>query len=347
MGHHVVGHDDIRVAVLGDHLSGQVDAEEADHGGHAGGVGCGSRTGCRIDAEDRHAGRDEVAQQVAVVAGDLDGERVGPQVSRGQQALDVGGGMAAQLVGERRVIGIVLAEDGRGRELVGQLHQRARPAEHEAERIALVAHGRVVRIDQRVGNRGVSEVEDPGQLTTTAGPATFDPHSDHCPSLQTSSSSTWSVASRWRICLIRVCPREPVLILVEVDPSKDVEQLLGACLERPAAFEPGQPGADLGEVDPVVALVGARQSRTISHPGTSAATSSAIWLTWWLELVRADVEDLAVDHLGRRGERRTRRRGRCRGCARTVATACRRSTCGSRGRGTRRRRRSLTTRSKR
>ena len=77
MRQHVVGEDQVGHAALLAKLLGQRAAEEGVSVGTPAAIAALRRRLGRVDAQDRHAARDEVAQQIAVVAGDLDHQRAG------------------------------------------------------------------------------------------------------------------------------------------------------------------------------------------------------------------------------------------------------------------------------
>jgi hypothetical protein len=93
MTDHVAGHDDIGLTVLPDDLAGDLLCEESPQRGHAGRACLVGEVG-RIDAQDSVSAAAQLAQEQAVVAGDLDKERVGrsrvPRGRRRRELLGVG-----------------------------------------------------------------------------------------------------------------------------------------------------------------------------------------------------------------------------------------------------------------
>jgi hypothetical protein len=167
--HHVVGDDDVGLALLGRQLAGEVGAEELGEGRHAVGLGRRRLGGRGVDAEHGHAGLDEVLQQVAVVARHLDHEAVGPEALALDVGQGVGAGVPQQVVGERREIEVVVDEELLGRHFLGDLHQRTAGAERHLERERLVGTGRSVGRDQGVGQRRAAEVEEAGEPGLATG----------------------------------------------------------------------------------------------------------------------------------------------------------------------------------
>ena len=99
--------------------------------------------GGRLDAERPDAAGDGVLQEVAVVARDLDDERVRPEAEPLDRQVDVVACVTDPRVGVRREVGVV-AEDVLGRDVGRQLHQQAGRADahvQRVERLALVELG--------------------------------------------------------------------------------------------------------------------------------------------------------------------------------------------------------------
>ncbi len=157
VGHDVVGHDDVGRPVLGPDGVGGLHPEEVDDRGHADGGRCGSGPRRRVDAERPHASREEVAEQVAVVAGDLDGERLRAELAVDDQLLDVRRGVASERVREGREVRVRIIEEVICRQRVADLHERALAAEHDLQRIGGIRRRCICRIDQRVGDRRRAE----------------------------------------------------------------------------------------------------------------------------------------------------------------------------------------------
>ncbi len=133
---HVVGVDHVgALALRARSARGERLAEELDDrvGCRFASATCGD-VARRLDAEHRHAGLLVVLQQVAVVAGDLDHQaRPAPRPRSSTTRSTMLRACAQHRVGERREVDVV-AEQLLGRHGLGDLHQRAGPAEHEVER---------------------------------------------------------------------------------------------------------------------------------------------------------------------------------------------------------------------
>ena len=85
--------------------------------------------------EDRDASLDEVAEQVAVVAGDLDDEALRPEASSLDQPLGVLARVCEERRRERREVQVVVDEQDLRRHLLEDLDERARWAEDDLERV--------------------------------------------------------------------------------------------------------------------------------------------------------------------------------------------------------------------
>ena len=127
VGHHVVGDDDVgRGRARRRSRRGQLDAEEPDQSS--------ARRRRRPPRPDRAPGRCRAParrRRRSCAAGSRRcwrprrRDEPDPRPRVASKPSTWARGMPAQLVGERRVVGVVLDEDGRRRELVGQLHERA------------------------------------------------------------------------------------------------------------------------------------------------------------------------------------------------------------------------------
>ena len=80
VGEDVVAEDEVRLPALRRQFRGELASEEPREGRDTGGHGDLGDVRGRLDAEARHAGGDEVLQQIAVVAGDLDHEALPSEV---------------------------------------------------------------------------------------------------------------------------------------------------------------------------------------------------------------------------------------------------------------------------
>ncbi len=121
MRHDVVRDDDVGSLALGDEALRKFHPEELLQGGYAGGACGGGLVRGRVDAEDGDAALDEVAQEIAVVARDLDDEAVGSQVSGSDEVERVTAGVREQVVREGREVEVVVDEELLGRHLAEDL----------------------------------------------------------------------------------------------------------------------------------------------------------------------------------------------------------------------------------
>ncbi len=154
--HHVVRHDGIGRAVLGDDGPGELRAEEVDDRRHARRDRRRGRAGRGVDAQHGDAALDEVLQEVAVVAGDLDHEAVGSQPELLDQAHGVEPGVLDEVGRERRVVRVALVEQHLARHGLGQLRQAAGLAQRHRER-----EGRLRPVELVVPQQGVRDRRDP------------------------------------------------------------------------------------------------------------------------------------------------------------------------------------------
>src|SRR5690606_29282833 len=136
-----VGDDDVGAATFRREALGHGAAEElaarVDSGGACGGGGAGGG----IDAENRYAGLLEVAEHVAVVAGEFDDERVRPEVARLEERLGVLASVFEERVGEGREVLVLLAKEERGVDGLRDLNERTVRAEGQDEREARFGPG--------------------------------------------------------------------------------------------------------------------------------------------------------------------------------------------------------------
>ncbi len=101
-------------------------------------------------AEDAGAVRAVVLQQVSVVAGYVDDERVGVESALVDDPSREGFAVAQKGVGKRRPV-VVLAEEFFAGDVLGQLQKRARRAAHERERVRLFLAPEFHFFEQGVG----------------------------------------------------------------------------------------------------------------------------------------------------------------------------------------------------
>src|SRR5213078_4305247 len=121
---HVVPGDQIRLTVFGRHLRTGGRAEEVDLGADSLAAGHFCDVGGGFDTDDRNPGGDEVLQQVPVVAGHLDHERVFTQAQPLGHLVGVPLRVRHPRVGVRREVGVV-GEDVLTRYVGGKLYQQA------------------------------------------------------------------------------------------------------------------------------------------------------------------------------------------------------------------------------
>ena len=163
VGQHVVGSGEVRLVALGGEPPGGVAAEEGDLRRHAALHRHAGDIGRRLDAEHRHAAGDEVLQQVAVVARDLDNLALRSQ----PEALDHRGDVAFRVPqpagGEAGEVGVV-GKDRLGALEGFELDQPAGVADIGVERVEDLAPVPPLRCDVGVGERRQAEIaEGPGQ----------------------------------------------------------------------------------------------------------------------------------------------------------------------------------------
>ena len=171
VGEHVVGEDHVGAPALGLEPGRELAAEEFDQGRYAG-PDRGRRRGLGgIDAQDRDAALDEVAQQVAVVAGDLDHQRVRPQPLALDQLEGIGARMGEQGAGDRGEVGIRAVEQDLGADRLGDLDQRAGAAEADRQRHLDLGRLELLGGQQAVGERGFPERQDGREIRAAAGAA--------------------------------------------------------------------------------------------------------------------------------------------------------------------------------
>ena len=113
----------------------------------------------------------EVLQEVAVVGRDLHGEVLLAQAEARHDHVDVVGGMLQPGVGKRREIRIVVAEDPLGRFEFLELDEEAALADARVQRIELLRRAELVRSQERVGDRGETEIAEGDPKGLAAGAA--------------------------------------------------------------------------------------------------------------------------------------------------------------------------------
>jgi hypothetical protein len=156
---HVVAEQEIRPALLGGDRGRGLPAEELDGRRDALGDRGLRDVRCRLDAATRHAARDEVLQQIAVVARDLHDQRLRAELQPPDHRFDVAPGVLHPAVGVRREVGVV------GKDVVGcdvhlQLHQEAALAHPGVQRIEALHVIQLVRLNVRLTKRRHAEIDE-------------------------------------------------------------------------------------------------------------------------------------------------------------------------------------------
>ena len=141
VGQHVVAEEEVGADALATRLAGQLGAEELDACRDAAFNRRRRDVRGRLDPEHGDAALDEVLEQVAVVARDLDDLAVGAEAEPLRHIADVGTGVLEPAPRERREVRVV-AEDVLRRLEFGQLHEEA------VARRRRRAAGRTVRLDR-------------------------------------------------------------------------------------------------------------------------------------------------------------------------------------------------------
>ena len=156
---HVVADDEVGPLALGDELGRQPLAEELDPARYALLHRDLGDVGGRLDAEHRHAQRQEVLQQIAVVAGQLDHQAVGPKPQPLRDRLAVGLGVLhpARRVG--REVG-VLAEDVLRAHVLLELDQEALSAHQRMQREVRLHGVELVTRQKALAQRRHAEVDE-------------------------------------------------------------------------------------------------------------------------------------------------------------------------------------------
>ena len=152
MGQHVVANQQIGGDALATQLIGEFVAEECDPGRHADGFGGFCDVGGGLYAQYRNVGGDEMLQQIAVIAGDLDDLALRCQRKPLPRHFRIVAGMVDPTAGEGRKIGIV-GKYGVRRHRVLDLHQPAGAADARVQGIGLLAVGILERGEVTVGER--------------------------------------------------------------------------------------------------------------------------------------------------------------------------------------------------
>jgi hypothetical protein len=182
LGQDVVADDQVGHGPLADELRCELGAEELREGGDALLLGHLRHVEGRLDAEDGDALRDEPLEQVAVVAGQLDGQAVGRELQPLGDPLDVVATVGEPRVRVRREVR-VLGEDVLGSDVLLELHQEALLADVDPQGIerlhgvdpagldVALAQRRHAQVDEGVSQVRTAEAARPagGAVTSSLG----------------------------------------------------------------------------------------------------------------------------------------------------------------------------------
>jgi hypothetical protein len=103
---------------------------------------------------------DEVLQEVAVVAGDLDDEAPRREAEAVHDHVAVGVAVGEPGVGVRREVGVIGTEYRVGQRHVGELDEPAGVAEVDVERVARLRSGELRLAEEGVGERRLAQLEE-------------------------------------------------------------------------------------------------------------------------------------------------------------------------------------------
>ena len=123
-------------------------------------LGCRRRARCGFDSEAGNPGRDEIAQQVAVVAGDLDHEALRPKLQACRHRGDVVPRVPQEGRGDRREVGVVRREQLVGAGIVLRLDQPTSLAYQQPQRVAPLRAAKIGLAEIGIGRRREAEVEE-------------------------------------------------------------------------------------------------------------------------------------------------------------------------------------------
>ncbi len=124
----------------------------------------------RLDAEHGDARLPVILEQIAVVAGDLDGEARAAKAAIGDQPPGERLGVPEHRIGERREVEVI-AEEYLRRHRLGDLHERAIGAEDEVQRVQRLRFVKFRLRQQRIGERRPAERENRLEVAAAAGAA--------------------------------------------------------------------------------------------------------------------------------------------------------------------------------
>ena len=170
VGEDVVAENEIGLTIFGGETGGEVCAEEFDERFDAFLASDFSDVGGGFDAETGHAEADEILQQIAVIAGDLDDAAGRAEGEFLHVALCRGAGVPEQGVGEGREVEVIGEEiDGRGE--VRDLKQPAACTDGDTERKARLGFSQISREKEVICQGLMAEIEDEMTLGVAAGKA--------------------------------------------------------------------------------------------------------------------------------------------------------------------------------
>ncbi len=171
MGEHVVGGGQVGADAARDEPFGCGAAEEGDLGRDAARDRRRRDIGRRLDAERGHAGGEEMAQQIAVVGGDLDHHRARPEAEAVDHRQRVAARVLDPRIRHRREIGVV-GEDRRGIDRIVDLDEEACAADARMQRKApLAPRGDLLGGQVAVGERRLAEIDEGRRQRGAAGAA--------------------------------------------------------------------------------------------------------------------------------------------------------------------------------
>jgi len=159
---HVVPEQQVGLAVLFPDQCRSVLAEEGDLRPHALAMRKPRDVGRRLDAQYGNIRRDEVLQQVSVVAGDLGDEAPCMQAEAFRHGGGVTPGMVHPAVRIRRQVRVFREDVGRGDKLF-QLHQEAVIADVGVERVEGLHLVQLLWCDVRLAQRGHAQIDERGR----------------------------------------------------------------------------------------------------------------------------------------------------------------------------------------
>ena len=157
---HVVADDEVGAARLFRELRGERRAEERAADRDAQRLGRGRRACRRLDAEARDTRGDEVPEQVAVVGADLDHETPAVESEARADRLEIRFRVRAPRLRGRREVRVVVAEELAAPCVVLGLHESARMARVERQRVGDLRRVQVGRAEVRIRRRREAQVDE-------------------------------------------------------------------------------------------------------------------------------------------------------------------------------------------